>query len=199
MISAKEPILQCRNTACDQKASLKEAKMTYKSCHYCFTFYCSRHCRQEHWVKHKEKCIYAKAVSVAKQVLRTIYNDHVALDGLSKIALKSVDRLGRGAVRIQFATIANAESFLQGGLKDLAIPPIFISVGDLDHDMKQIASKYRTEDEIILDVKIDIGKKERIFYNRPYRTNSSFISSGSRMTIPSIPTPNPSKVESIEV
>ena len=59
--------------------------MTYKSCHYCFTFYCSRHCRQEHWLKHKEKCIYAKAVSVAKQVLRTIYNDHVALDGLSKI------------------------------------------------------------------------------------------------------------------
>ena len=68
---------------------MKEARLNYKSCHYCFTFYCSRECRQEHWIKHKEKCIFAKAVSVAKQALRYVYNNPNIMEALAKIGIEN--------------------------------------------------------------------------------------------------------------
>lgn len=37
---------------------------------------------------------------------------------------------------------------------------------------------------MIVDVKIEILSREMILYQRPYRTNSSFVSSCSRMSIP---------------
>ena len=90
MMSGKEPRLHCRNTACSNSglaliiywsdlmatlASLEHAQQHYKSCVHCFTYYCRAECRQQHWQKHKEKCIYARAVSTTKAILRYVFQN----------------------------------------------------------------------------------------------------------------------------
>ena len=56
-------------------ASLEHAQQHYKSCVHCFTYYCRAECRQQHWQKHKEKCIYARAVSTTKAILRYVFQN----------------------------------------------------------------------------------------------------------------------------
>ncbi|CBY14741.1 unnamed protein product [Oikopleura dioica] len=41
-VSSREPMLICRNSACSNQATLKQAKAHYKSCRYCVTFYCTK-------------------------------------------------------------------------------------------------------------------------------------------------------------
>jgi hypothetical protein len=61
---------------------------------------------------------------------------------------------------------------------------VYTKFNELDPELKQIASKYNADGEVIVDVKIGIVPKERLLFNRPYRTSSNFVSSCSRMSIP---------------
>ena len=100
MVSGQTPMLHCRNTNCNQigkmdnrmtlrhliiffSAPLEHAQQHYKSCVHCFTYYCCGECRQEHWPKHKEKCIYARAVSTTKSILRSIFQSQHILNELA--------------------------------------------------------------------------------------------------------------------
>ena len=46
-------------------------KKEFVSCHYCFTYYCSKLCQKQHSALHKNKCVYLKAIrntiSIRKQ------------------------------------------------------------------------------------------------------------------------------------
>ena len=37
-------------------------KKEFVSCHYCFTYYCSKLCQKQHAALHKNKCVYLKAI-----------------------------------------------------------------------------------------------------------------------------------------
>ena len=102
MVSGQTPMLHCRNTNCNQigktheaynlltnyfLAPLEHAQQHYKSCVHCFTYYCCGECRQEHWSKHKEKCIYARAVSTTKSILRSIFQSQHILNELAIFGL----------------------------------------------------------------------------------------------------------------
>lgn len=62
--------VKCRNPFCRKQMCLEDAKSRFKSCHHCYTYYCSQQCRLKHWEKHKLKCVFARTNSDCKKVLR---------------------------------------------------------------------------------------------------------------------------------
>lgn len=49
--------------------------------------------------------------------------------------------------------------------------------------MRNLAASYRPDSEFILDVKIVISPKERLLYNRPYKTMVNHVSTAARLPI----------------
>lgn len=113
MMSGKEPLLHCRNTACSNSASLEYAQQNYKSCVHCFTYYCCAACRQQHWQKHKEKCIYARAVSTTKAILRYIFQNTDLMEHYTELARNYTKTEQRGALQLCFMTLNDGLMFLQ--------------------------------------------------------------------------------------
>ncbi|CAG5080783.1 Oidioi.mRNA.OKI2018_I69.PAR.g9706.t1.cds [Oikopleura dioica] len=183
-VSSREPMLICRNSACSNQATLKQAKAQYKSCRYCVTFYCTKECRAEHWHKHKDKCVYAKAASLAKLILHQINHSQLMMHSLSKIVAKEERSKGRGAVRVVVSSIKEAEEFVLRGFAALSMTPQYLPQSELDPEMSAIADKYSLDDEILVDVMLRITNMEKLAHSRPYRTNSDFVSTGSRMKRP---------------
>lgn len=68
--------VKCRNPLCTEDVNLIEARTRFKSCHHCFTYYCGKKCRLQHWEKHKEKCIYGKVNSICKRAMRICRDNH---------------------------------------------------------------------------------------------------------------------------
>ncbi|XP_071523355.1 uncharacterized protein [Panulirus ornatus] len=108
-------IVRCRNPGCGQVADTEEARRTYKTCHNCCTFYCSRGCRRQHWERHKRQCKKIRALAVAKQVTARVREDDGVLERVSTVARRGARALGRGTVKIYFPDTKAAETFAGGG------------------------------------------------------------------------------------
>ena len=73
-IDEEAVIIQCRNTKCGKSTKLSEARKSFKTCHNCFTYYCSRDCRKEHWERHKRKCLFSRINSGCKHITKKVQN-----------------------------------------------------------------------------------------------------------------------------
>ncbi|AWP06737.1 Hypothetical protein SMAX5B_010909 [Scophthalmus maximus] len=59
----EDDTMVCANKKCNRIESMFNACLYYKSCHSCYTFYCSRNCRRDDWETHKETCLYGRVSS----------------------------------------------------------------------------------------------------------------------------------------
>ncbi|KAG7154384.1 Apical junction component 1-like [Homarus americanus] len=113
--SGSNLMVRCRNPGCGQMADTEEARRSYKMCHNCCTFYCSRGCRRHHWERHKRQCNKIRALAVAKQVTARVKDDDAVLERISAVARRGARALGRGTVKVYFHDTKAAETFVGGG------------------------------------------------------------------------------------
>lgn len=126
-------LVKCENPVCKKETNLREAKHVYKSCHSCFTYYCSRDCRKLHWEAHKQVCVYSKVNSACKHVIKYINRQPHLQYQCSRIARRGYLSQGRGCVVFAFPDISSSEDFLNYGMDSLWVPPVYISVKELPH------------------------------------------------------------------
>ncbi|CAL4063511.1 unnamed protein product, partial [Meganyctiphanes norvegica] len=107
--------IQCRNPSCKQRVTIEEARQSFKTCHNCFAYYCTRSCRRQHWDKHRLICKRLRALSVAKQVANKVREDLSLLEKMSIVAMQGMRSKGRGLLKIFFHDISGAESFIENG------------------------------------------------------------------------------------
>lgn len=67
--------LYVRCARCHQTRELTEARMQYISCKHCYTYYCSRQCREQDWPKHREVCSFSRINTLCKEVIMKVSND----------------------------------------------------------------------------------------------------------------------------
>ena len=125
-------MVKCSFRKCAKVKELEEARKTYKTCHNCYTYYCSRECRLAHWEKHKKKCLYSRINSAAKHVIyNSRYNEELQND-LSKIARTGYLSRGRGVILLIFPDVESAESYMTFGIEGLPFPPTYSTIKDLE-------------------------------------------------------------------
>lgn len=112
-------LLKCRHPRCEARATIAEAKKTFKSCHNCSHLYCSRECRRQHWERHRKACLHSRVSAICRQVLSACKDEQNTLRGLTLMARKGYLLSGRGVVRILFRSPEAAESFLRQGYQKL--------------------------------------------------------------------------------
>ncbi|XP_072039304.1 uncharacterized protein [Amphiura filiformis] len=126
-------MVKCSYRKCEKVKELEEARKSYKTCHNCYTYYCSRECRLAHWEKHKKKCVYSRINSAAKHVIyNSRYNEDLQND-LSRIARTGYLSRGRGAILFIFPDVDSAESYMTFGMEGLPFPPTYSTIRDLEN------------------------------------------------------------------
>ena len=160
-----EIIVKCRNKKCRKAVTLDEARKTYKTCHNCYTYYCSRDCRREHWTRHKRSCLYSRISSTCKRVARLAHDSPELCAEYTRIARAGYLSRGRGCVLLTFACVAEADRFIAGGGAASAAPA-YASIGDLrtvetmgEHlfRLTDMCRSYNPELKYVLDVAIVAG------------------------------------------
>ena len=62
----EDDLMTCSNARCGRTETMFNACLYFKSCHSCYTYYCSRLCRREDWDAHKARCVYGRVGSVCR-------------------------------------------------------------------------------------------------------------------------------------
>ena len=162
-------IIQCRNTKCGKSTKLSEARKSYKTCHNCFTYYCSRDCRKEHWERHKRKCLFSRISSGCKHIVKKVQNSDTISEELSRIARTGYLTKGRGCVMLVFSSPIEADKFLMKGFQESQNPPNYANIkdvqeaaevfGDHEQELVQMCKSYNPELKYVLEVAIVAGQK----------------------------------------
>ena len=183
----RDVIVTCRNTECGRQASLSEARTCYKTCHSCYTYYCSRACRQAHWQRHKRRCVFSRVGSVCKHVIRTVHDDATLSAEMTRVARAGYLAVGRGSVRMSFPSQNDADSFLHRNGSPL-ISPTFLSLADLNSTAKSAAvdehffeltdlcKTYNPQVKYVIDVTIttaEVGDSEYVSASPTRRAGDS--------------------------
>uniref|UniRef100_UPI00398E772B apical junction component 1 homolog n=1 Tax=Pristiophorus japonicus TaxID=55135 RepID=UPI00398E772B len=161
--------MMCSNLKCGLTETLFNARLYFKSCHSCYTYYCSRNCRKDDWEMHKEACVYGRVSSTCKRVLRSCRENQTAHKAFSRIARMGYLSRGKGVLFLGFPNPASAENFLQYGLESLLLAPTYLSVRELegyaDHlgeylkEIQEAGKQYDPEECFLLNVSIALGQK----------------------------------------
>ena len=106
-------MIRCRYKPCGKIKELKIARTCYKMCHNCFTYYCSKSCRENHWERHKIKCVYSRVNSTCKNILNSIRHSQSTIATLSDYAESQYDINGRGGVLLKFSSHPDADNFVR--------------------------------------------------------------------------------------
>lgn len=111
--SGGDTAVRCRFSKCGKSASLAEARRTFKTCHNCNAqVYCSRECRRAHWEKgHRKTCLHGRIGALCRRVANACKEHQPSLELLSRLARRGYLALGRGCVKIFFASPELAERF----------------------------------------------------------------------------------------
>ena len=172
----RDVIVTCRNTECGRQASLSEARTCYKTCHNCYTYYCSRACRQAHWQRHKRRCVFSRVGSVCKHVIRTVHDDATLSAETTRVARAGYLAVGRGCVRMLFPSQSDVDSFLHRHGSAAALSPTFVSLADLNNtadstaavdehffELTDLCKTYNPQVKYVIDVTIttaEVGDAE---------------------------------------
>ncbi|XP_071948935.1 uncharacterized protein [Antedon mediterranea] len=160
----KTHVVHCRK--CRTSANLEEAKKSFKNCHHCYTYYCSRDCRIEHWEQHKQRCIFARVSSSCKRAIAVCRDDGSTHYTLSKIARTCFLSHGRGSILIVFPNEIAARLFFHYGLRAVPSPPSYITVRELEktqepnehtHSLLSVCQEYDPNTSFIINIIVNIG------------------------------------------
>jgi hypothetical protein len=112
IISKNPPI--CSYFNCQKDKRFHEKVIHYKSCHYCYTFYCSRECRQSDWKNHKNfKCVNSRSSSLCKQVLIKVGRNLDFRYYFTELVKNSYDNFKEhGLIWLDFKNSKDAENFI---------------------------------------------------------------------------------------
>lgn len=164
----------CANKKCNRSESMFNACLYYKSCHSCYTFYCSRNCRRDDWETHKETCLYGCVSSVCRHTLKFCRENIDIHKAFSRVAKAGYLSRGRGVLFLGFANPDTANNFLQVGLESLLMSPTYLSLRELDgfkdnlgeycKELQQAGNEYDPNECFLLNVSIAVGE---LVPNRP--------------------------------
>ncbi|GCC16387.1 hypothetical protein chiPu_0022423 [Chiloscyllium punctatum] len=161
--------MMCSNLKCGLTETLFNARLYFKSCHSCYTYYCSRNCRKDDWEMHKEACVYGRVSSTCKRVLRSCRENHAAHKAFSRIARMGYLSRGKGVLFQGFPNPGSADNFLQYGLESLLLAPTYLSLRELDGyaeplgeyltEIQEASRLYDPDECFLLNVSIALGQK----------------------------------------
>ncbi|XP_066569236.1 apical junction component 1 homolog [Amia ocellicauda] len=165
----EDDTMMCSNSKCRRTETLFNACLYFKSCHSCYTYYCSRNCRREDWDIHKESCLYGRIGSVCRHILkycREYTEIHKAFSRIAKVGFLS---RGRGVLFLGFPNPGSADNFLQYGLESLLMSPTYLSLRELDgfkdnlgeycKELQEAGNEYDPDECFLLNVSIAVGEQ----------------------------------------
>lgn len=165
----EDDTMMCSNSKCRRTETLFNACLYFKSCHSCYTYYCSRNCRREDWDFHKENCLYGRIGSVCRHVLRICRENAEVHKAFSRIAKVGFLSRGRGVLFLGFPSPGSADNFLQYGLESLLMSPTYLSLRELDgyrdnlggycKELQEAGNDYDPNECFLLNVSIAVGEK----------------------------------------
>uniref|UniRef100_A0A3Q3WYB2 Apical junction molecule ajm1 alpha/beta domain-containing protein n=1 Tax=Mola mola TaxID=94237 RepID=A0A3Q3WYB2_MOLML len=164
----------CANNKCKRTESMFNACLYFKSCHSCYTFYCSRNCRRDDWENHKETCLYGRVSSVCRHTLKFCRENSEIHKTFSRTAKAGYLSRGRGVLFLGFTNPETADNFLQVGLESLLMSPTYLSLRELDSfkdnlgeyckELQLAGNEYDPNECFLLNVSIAVGE---LVPNRP--------------------------------
>lgn len=165
----EDDTMMCSNDKCRRTETLFNACLYFKSCHSCYTYYCSRNCRREDWDIHKESCLYGKIGSVCRHIIKHCRETADVHRVFSRIAKVGYLSRGRGVVFLGFPNPASSSNFLQYGLGSLMISPTYLSLrelasfkdnlGEYCKELQEAGKEYDPNECFILNVSIAVGEQ----------------------------------------
>ncbi|NXI22164.1 AJM1 protein, partial [Sterrhoptilus dennistouni] len=169
-LSAEEDdMMMCSNAKCRRTETMFNACLYFKSCHSCYTYYCSRHCRREDWDTHKASCVYGRVGSVCRHVLQFCRENAEVHKAFSRIAKVGFLSRGRGVLFLGFPNAGSAENFLQFGLESLLMSPTYLSLRELDsysdnlgeyaQELRETGNSYDPNECFLLNVTVAVTQK----------------------------------------
>ncbi|XP_067114696.1 apical junction component 1 homolog [Osmerus mordax] len=163
----EDDTMMCSNNKCRRTETLFNACLYFKSCHSCYTYYCSRNCRREDWDIHKESCLYGRIGSVCRHIIkhcRETVEVHKAFSRIAKVGFLS---RGRGVLFLGFPNPGSSSNFLQHGLESLLMSPTYLSLRELDSfkdnlgeyckELQEAGTEYDPNECFLLNVSIAVG------------------------------------------
>lgn len=163
----EDDTMMCSNNKCRRTETLFNACLYFKSCHSCYTYYCSRNCRREDWDIHKESCLYGRIGSTCRHIIkhcRETVDVHKAFSRIAKVGYLS---RGRGVLFLGFPNPASSSNFLQYGLDSLLMSPTYLSLRELESfkdnlgeyckELQEAGREYDPNECFILNVSIAVG------------------------------------------
>lgn len=170
----EDDTMVCANKKCNRTENMFNACLYYKSCHSCYTFYCSRNCRRDDWEIHKETCLYGRVNSVCRHTLKFCRENSEIHKAFSRVAKAGYLSRGRGVLFLGFANPETTENFLQVGLESLLMSPTYLSLRELDSfkdnlgeyckELQLAGNEYDPNECFLLNVSIAVGE---LVPNRP--------------------------------
>ncbi|XP_049752578.1 apical junction component 1 homolog [Elephas maximus indicus] len=127
----EDDLMTCSNARCRRTETMFNACLYFKSCHSCYTYYCSRLCRREDWDAHKARCVYGRVGSVCRHVLQFCRDSRPVHRAFSRIARVGFLSRGRGVLFLGFPSPGSADNFLRFGLEGLLLSPTYLSLREL--------------------------------------------------------------------
>ncbi|XP_050782434.1 apical junction component 1 homolog [Gopherus flavomarginatus] len=165
----EDDMMMCSNAKCKRTETMFNACLYFKSCHSCYTYYCSRSCRRQDWDTHKESCVYGRIGSICRHVLQFCRENAEVHKAFSRIAKVGYLSRGRGVLFLGFPSSGSAENFLQFGLESLLMSPTYLSLrelegyaeslGDYARELGVSGSQYDPEECFLLNVTVAVGQK----------------------------------------
>uniref|UniRef100_A0ABM5F5M3 Apical junction component 1 homolog n=1 Tax=Pogona vitticeps TaxID=103695 RepID=A0ABM5F5M3_9SAUR len=164
----EDDVMMCSNAKCRRTETMFNACLYFKSCHSCYTYYCSRNCRREDWDTHKESCIYGRIGSTCRHVLQFCRENGEVHKAFSRIAKVGFLSRGRGVLFLGFPNSGSAENFLQFGLESLLMSPTYLSLRELDgysdnlgdyaRELREAGQQYDPDECFLLNVTVAVGQ-----------------------------------------
>ncbi|KAM5299929.1 apical junction component 1 homolog [Ctenodactylus gundi] len=127
----EDELMTCSNARCRRTETMFNACLYFKSCHSCYTYYCSRLCRREDWDAHKARCVYGRVGSACRHVLQFCRDSGPVHRAFSRIARVGFLSRGRGVLFLGFPSPGSADNFLRFGLEGLLLSPTYLSLREL--------------------------------------------------------------------
>ncbi|KAI5608246.1 hypothetical protein C0J50_6915 [Silurus asotus] len=165
----EDETMMCSNNKCRRTETLFNACLYFKSCHSCYTYYCSRNCRREDWVIHKESCLYGRINSVCRHIIKYCRETAEVHKAFSRIAKVGYLSRGRGVLFLSFPNPGSSTNFLQYGLESLLMSPTYLSIRELDSymdnlgdyckELQEAGKEYDPNECFLLNVSIAVGEQ----------------------------------------
>ncbi|XP_063051903.1 apical junction component 1 homolog [Engraulis encrasicolus] len=159
--------MTCSNARCGRTETLFNACLYFKSCHSCYTFYCSRGCRRDDWDVHKEQCVYGRVSSACRHILKHCRETAAIHKAFSRVAKVGFLSRGRGVLFLGFPNSGAAENFVKVGLDSLLMSPTYLSLRELDGfkdnlgdycgQLQEAGAEYDPNECFLLNVSIAVG------------------------------------------